>query len=453
MAKKEFDVVIVGAGFAGCLMARDLAANGFSVGLYEAMPAGKPLKPLIIEMERSIFDRVGLPQPTGDEIPYHPALLRALSPRGRVGFTLENTNMPVAVYQDRQVEKICNMAVKAGAKYFTGHAATGPVVEDGRVTGVSFHTGRGRVQTVGARLVVDASGFNAALVRRLPVSMGFNFPEGENHVLVAENRLHKIDVEKARAAVARGVHGDDELWARFGNYGAYSTVFSFLSTKAERAYILIGYKRGASDMTADINRFRESQGYYAGEICGGRGFIRIHHSLDRLVADGFMVVGEAACMVIPVNGSGAASALYAGQLASQTASVALEAGDLSTKALWPYAAAYQQSRGRILAALDVSRLVIDKFSSEQVGSMIEDGLMTAEELDNTNKLRAPGKIRARSIPGRLRALVKNPEMAPRLVGMGLRLVKVLEHYKKYPATYDPRAFESWRARSSKLFDM
>jgi digeranylgeranylglycerophospholipid reductase len=452
----DFDVIVAGAGPAGCLAARDMARAGLRVGLFDSAVEEKLSKPIVVEIERTIFKEVGIEAPGPVDTPYHAKTTRVFSPKGKETFSIPTEELaPVSVYQDRLVRGLLDSAKKAGARFFPGHLAVRPLFGDGTVAGAIFKmNGLSETHNVTAKVTVDATGFNATLVNRMPSEAGFDFPVGDKHVVVAENRLHGIDHGRAVDAVKSGLHGDDELWTRFGKYGRYSTVFSFLSTEARRAYILIGYRqiyRDVPPISQAIAKFREEQGYYAEELCGGKGLIRIRHSLDRLVWNGFLVIGEAACQVIPVHGSGIASGLHAGRLAAAATVDAVRSGDTSAKSLWPYARDYQRTRGGILAAYDVSRLTIDMMTVEQLGTMLDTGLMSEDDFKGGVIPAAPG-LKIGSIPRRLMILASHPGIAPRVVSMGLMTKKILGHYARYPESCDEPAIDAWIGRKRSILD-
>jgi len=294
---------------------------------------------------------------------------------------------------------------------------------------------------------MDATGYEAALVRTLDTGLGFGLEPVPGDVVRAANALHRIDAEEASRAVREGVHADEELRIRLGTLGAYSTEFSFLSIRKNRAYILIGHKEeyDAPPMRDLIKNFTRSQGYYRKRIYGGESLIRIANILDRLVCDGFMALGEAACMVIPINGSGVSSALLAGRLAARTAAAALDNGKgrADSISLWPYAARYLRTRGAILASYSAIRLLTEALGEGRANTMLESGLSRQEDLINANIPRL-FSLSLASIVGRILALAKNPDLILP-VARGISATQGLHrHYRRYPERFDANTFQNWR---------
>lgn len=447
----DFDVLIIGAGLGGCLAAREIALQGFKVGLFDLNQRENLGKRVIIEIEKAIFPQTGAPFPIGDEIPYHSKRTRVFTRDKKEVFTVEGEHPAMAVYLDRFNRKLLAQAESAGAVFYGGYRAESPIVRGNKVVGVKF-SHKEKTYDIKSQIVIDSSGFNAVITRRLNDDFGIKFPNNPIDIVRAENGFYEIDIEKARQVITQGRAGDEEVWARFGFTSPYSTEYSHLSLTNRRAYILIGYKAEYDGPLPShyIASFIEQQGYFGTQIHGGKGLIRIRHSLDKLVADGFMTVGEAACTVIPTHGSGGASALYSAKLAAQTAISALKANDVSLTALWDYSWKYQTSRGALLASFDISRLTIDSFTPDQVSAMLKSKVTTPEDFRNAAVPRGIS-LSPRSTFMRLKGFVKNPSLIAPILRMAQTAVKVRLHYRRYPRHYEKNTFEEWRGRKEELF--
>ena len=449
----SFDVVVAGAGPAGCLAARDLAQSGLKVGLFDEGEKEKIGKPIVVEVEKAMLRRVGTAAPEGDEIPYHAAKYRMFSPTGQEILTMNGDHPCLSLRLDRFTRRLLADAEAAGAKYHGGHLALESIIEDGRVRGVLFRRGNQR-RRVAAPLVIDATGFRSALVRKLPPELGMEFVDDANDVVEAENHLHLIRRKEAEQAIKEGRQGDEEIWFNVGSAGAYSTEFSHLSLAEGRAYILVGRKAGSEGPSIDemITSHKERLGYYGRRITGGRGDILVRRPLDRLVTDGFMTIGEAACQVIPINGSGVSSALLAGHLAARAAARAIRNGGPSTTALWRYSRQYHRERGRVLASYDAARRTLERLTATQVEAMMNDGIFHAEDMYNSMVPRRMA-ISLGTVPGRLTGLLKHPDLILPIARMQLVTFAIDRHYSKYPETYDPEGFAAWRKREKQLFSL
>ncbi len=449
----NYDVIVVGAGPGGALAARDLARAGLSVALFDANEREKLGFTIMVESEKATFDLVGVRRPEGEEIPYHQKRMRVFSKKDKDCFTLEGEHPAMAHRLDELAQRITGEAVDAGAVFHGGHKALGPIVEDGKVVGATFKTADGEVEAR-AKISIDASGFAGALARELSPEMGIGFEDKKSDVVIAENYFHQIDVDQAKEAIAARRHDDEEIWNKLGAFGNFSTLYSYLSLEKQRAYVLLGRKASYGDQAPIIDvidHFREDQGYYGDCLFGGQGPIRVRRAWDQLVADGFMVIGEAACTIIPAHGSGVSSALITANLAAKTAARVIKDGrEPDTAALWPYTHEYQSGRGAILATYAAQKLLLDLIDNDMLTTMLESGAMQAEDIYNGAVPEAMGASLA-SIPGRLLGIIKNPGVIGTVVKMGMIIAKVKTHYENYPSAYEPAAVKSWKAKNQEIF--
>jgi len=293
----DFDVAIAGAGPGGTMAALRLAEAGYSVGLFDALEERGLGRSLVLETEPTVYSRVGLPFPTGDMVAYEIERMRFFSPRGRELFVFEEREhaLPVAINLDVLVKDLLARGKKAGVRFFPGTRIDGPLTDGERVTGLACRSKARGARRVKARLTVDATGFSAALVRALPASFGFDFPESSRHVVSAVNLMHRLDPNSAELALGAGLFSPEEILARMGVAGSYSTVYSYLSKNTGLAYLLVGVKRdyeGVQSARQVAEAFTEKAGCFGKKIRAAAAHIRIRHSLDRMATGGFMVMSR-----------------------------------------------------------------------------------------------------------------------------------------------------------------
>jgi digeranylgeranylglycerophospholipid reductase len=132
--------------------------------------------------------------------------------------------------------------------------------------------------------------------------------------------------------------------------GGYAWIFP----KGEgRANVGLGLQADLSGRTAlsFLDRFVERERFLAegSPLTLVAGNVPVALPCPALVADGLILVGDAARQVDPLTGGGIVNAMRAGRMAAQVGARALESGDTSTRGLAAYQEYVEQGMGRRLA--------------------------------------------------------------------------------------------------------
>jgi len=93
-----------------------------------------------------------------------------------------------------------------------------------------------------------------------------------------------------------------------------------------------------------------------------------------------MLVGEAAGQVIPLTGGGIHTSIAGGKIAAEVAAKALEAGNLSEKALSEYRSKYDEYWGRKIRDSLKALHVIEKLSDDELNQLAD--ILTGEDIVN-----------------------------------------------------------------------
>ena len=104
------------------------------------------------------------------------------------------------------------------------------------------------------------------------------------------------------------------------------------------------------------------------QIAGG---VSVCEPLECTVADGLMIVGDAARISDPMTGGGIYNAMYTGRLAAEVASRCIEAGDLSKEALMEYDSVWRDSKmGRALERNYQMKEIFVKLTDKQLNAIL-----------------------------------------------------------------------------------
>lgn len=290
---RKYDVIVIGAGPAGSVTARDIAPaeSGLSVLLLEAKKTvGLPLQcGEALPLQRDIdvtFPGIDCPQliaPPAHVIASHIDGIEFVLPRGR------RMLAPVpglTIHRDRLDQHLFQQAVEAGADYRLGSRVR-------RIDGNQVLT---QNEVFEADIIVGADGPNSL------VSNSFR--------AFAPNAL----LVPCAFVVARGdFYGRHiQIWAERRFPGGYFWVFP----KNGEANIGVGL-RGATSVKATLNTMLRELGRPFEIKTAGGGVVPMSGLKKRIAWRHVALVGDAAGMVFPSNGGGTAQAILGGHILAQ----------------------------------------------------------------------------------------------------------------------------------------
>ena len=322
---RAVDVLVVGAGPAGCVAAWEAAAAGAGdVLLIERDRAiGAPvrcaegvgsaglrefLNPDGADWVSRRISRVILIAPDDTQV--------ALAP-GDVGYVLDRTRFEPVLAEE---------AARAGATIRISTEAVGIERADGAGGGrwrVRLR-GPGGEETVGARVVIGADGVETMIGRWAGL----------------ETRVAARDMESCAQYVVGNIAFDpDAIYLHFGPTvapGGYAWIFP-------KGVGVANVGLGVVTLRGDGRTVRQYlDDYIARHFPGGTvisltvGGVISGVTVKRTVADGVILAGDAAHMINPLSGGGIVNAMKAGRLAGRHAARAIREGDTSARNLQAY---------------------------------------------------------------------------------------------------------------------
>ncbi|HSU17804.1 NAD(P)/FAD-dependent oxidoreductase [Longimicrobium sp.] len=329
------EVVVVGGGPAGSATAAWLASAGHDVLVLDRarFPRRKPCAECVNPAGVAALRRLG----AWDAV-------RAAGPArldgwriGALGGRSFDGCFPGAVHGvgiPREVldDILLRHAESRGAEARTGLRVTGLLRDaHGRVTGVRAH-GDGGEWEIAARLVVGADGLRSVVLRRL----GLLARRPKLRKLALTAHVAGFDGAPARGEVHVSGRGACLGIAPVGGGLANVTVV----VPEERSKEVAGDPGGYFD--AALVRYGFPQLRRVDEVIATGPF---DCPIRSAVADGALLVGDAAGYYDPFTGQGIYRALRGGELAADAAHAALRAGDTSASALAPYERARRAAFG------------------------------------------------------------------------------------------------------------
>ncbi|MFC7069113.1 geranylgeranyl reductase family protein [Halobaculum lipolyticum] len=444
MTTHEPDIVVVGAGTAGCYAAATAADAGYDVVIVERKDEDEA-------GHIACGDALKGADKFPDSIPkseIQPAFTNTGVDHGRFEIPSHDTVLEIpipgelAVIDRLQYGKLLiEGAEKRGVDFHYDTVVQDVTqTDDGRVTGVRGKR-KGEVVEYEAEMTIDTAGALSILQDKADLS-GATFDTNVSFSQFCSAYREVVEVPEP-------VDYDDALVFKPTKRAAgYLWYFPRSSTEINAG---LGFQMNEEPMKLvdDLKRDMRSRPEFEGaEVTDKLGAaLPTRRPYDSAVAPGFLAAGDAAGHVNPTTGGGIAGAAYAGKYAAEQAMEAIERGDTSEEALWRYNERVMDHFGARFAALDVYNV-----------------LSTAVDVDELMGLMA-------SLPGEslAEALYEgSASVKPRLVAEVVKdsyghwgqiwnfyktkraADELMAHYERYPTR--PGGFEGWRAERDRIME-
>ncbi len=436
--KNNYDVVIAGAGIAGCLIARDLARLGHSVALIDRRERGHLGHDWWDSIELGIFPEVGLPAPEPPELMIPTGFLTGYSPLETVNFPMPPKQGKSNIDRLHLAQRLLKYAEEAGAKFFEKTAALGPIIENDRVMGLIAHAPDKTSFKINARLTFDTTGMSAALRKKTSDEHGYL------------KFISRSDMFVTHREILKNTGGNKNGSMVFGkNYGVWWVKRDQTGLVDVFAGAINLPGRPLSRESVNCMKTRE-KGVGKEVVRGGYGApIPVRRCFDSFVAPGLMLCGDSACQCNPIDGSGMVSSLRAAKFAAETAHAALRNNDFGVESLWPYNAAYIRTQGAKFAKLDMTQKLMVSIPMEKLEMLFARGIISPALFWGTGESKPTNKL---EMLLKLLNIFDHPSLLLYLVGAFKAVGEIEKHYQTYPEKYDAREFQAWRNKTKKLFE-
>lgn len=442
---EKFDIIVCGASTTGSWFAKKMAEKGHSVLVIEKQEAENVSREYdIFHMEKHEMDRFGLTVPKEDDIEFGFSFYSgsAKSPYGNHKKT--GSNLVIGMHKHEYIMLMNREAEAAGAKIIYGAPFCDFLYdENGKRIGAKYIKD-GETVEVEATLVADCTGIPSVARTKLPDNAyveNFRLTPKDIFYVVLYYAVYDESVD-ARA-----------LDAFFLNYKAWSAP----SGNEHGAILGIGGSYSydyAEEIYKDFRKNVPWPKYTVDKV--EKGMTPYHRGLYSFVEDGFIAMGDTACLTKPTCGEGCTSALYQAEIAVEVIDGLLKNGKALTKEnMWPINKKYIQVQGKDFDALrplliglvqstyDEAEYLFKNdviFSQKILGGMGNDLNFTPAELAKMVGVLlggvATGKLRAVFLSNIVKALMQNMEVA--------------KLYDAYPETAD--GYFAWKEKADALWE-
>ncbi len=443
---EKFDVVVVGAGTAGCLAAKTTAGAGLKVCLVERKPSEEIGEKVCGDaLGEHHLQNLGLEKPQHGELERRIEGIKIYSPDCETFFTVAHKDF-VGYLLNRRLfgQWLLRKALDEGATLLDSTQCVEPIIEKDFVAGViAKNMKNGEKLQLRSKVVMDCSGFMAVIRRKLPKEMGI------------ESEVANEDVEACYREIRQLKQQNEE-----NNYceiylnqkvtpGGYTWIFPKDGAKVNVG-LGVCMRNKFPNPKNQLYKNVLTKPLFEGSLLlsGGAWYDPTRRPLDNMVGNGVVILGDAACLVNPIHGGGIGPSMLSGYLAGQTVVEALEKGNVSKEFLWSYNCKYMEAYGAKQAALDVFRHLLVETRDEDLNFGMKYKILTEEDVLKAG-LGEEFYLNITETVKRVFRGLRNMSFLNKLRLTVSLMRQVKTHYGNYPAT--PKDFEIWQIKTEDLF--
>ena len=442
----KFDVIVVGAGTAGCLAAKTTAEAGLKVCLVERKRREEIGEKICGDaLGEHHLKRVGLEKPQGSELEKRIEGIKIYSPDLETVFTVVYEDY-VGYLLNRRLfgQWLLKKALDRGATLLDSTQCLEPIMEKNFATGVlAKNLKTAENIRLKAEVVVDASGFLAVIRRKLRKEMGIENEVANEDVEACYREIRQLKQEAENTKYCE-MYLNQKVTP-----GGYTWVF-YKGRARVNAGLGVCMRGKFPNPRNQFYKHILNKPLFEGSLLlnGGAWYDPTRRPLDNMVGNGVAILGDAACLVNPIHGGGIGPSMLSGYLSGKTIVEALEQGDVSQRSLWSYNRNYMAMYGTKQAGLDVFRMLLLTSRDEDLSYGMKYKLLTEEDVLKAG-LGEEFHLRITETAKRVFRGLKRIRFLNKLRLTVNLMRQVKAHYKSYPE--NPEDFEKWSVKREALF--
>lgn len=337
---REYDIIIAGASTTGSWFAGKMAEQGFKVLLIEkSSREGISRSYDVFHMAKREMEYFGYPLPKEGDKDYAFEFTGGAAFSAFGNYPKKTYTETVGMHKHDYILRLNDNAVSAGAELLYEAKFSDFIYDDEeKIIGASYKKD-GKTESAYAKIVCDCTGIPSAARTALPEGYGV-----ENFKITPRDMFYVIIYYVRYNKAHKKINSTDS----FLQYKCWS------APSADENGGVLGVGANLSFEYAEemFKVFSKNVPLPPYEIIkiekGATPYRRPPYSF---VADGFIAMGDSACLTKPNNGEGCISSLYQAEIAVDVISKALrEGGYLSKERLWSINKRYIEKQGKAFAS-------------------------------------------------------------------------------------------------------
>lgn len=430
-------IVIIGAGHGGLQAAKELSKNGFEVIVYEKNSPQEVSYDWRDDVEPTVFEKLKITLPDNSRKTSRTSFVAPFSETPFYMEKEENAN-EWSIKRNAFVLLLVKLAQESGAEIEFNTPVQKLIVEDNEVKGVIVNN-----KKIFANLVIDSSGIDS--IFRKEIAKIFNITEkiDDNDVFTVYRAFVKTaDGEKLPESHKKKVYlkylGMPGIsWCICEPDGLINILIGRVGEMHEREFknALLKLKKANPVISDEI-------------VMGGKfGRIPVRYPLTKMVGKGYVTVGDAAFMTIPITGSGISNSLRAGQILAEEI---IKNNSVSVETLWKYQVKYYEEIGAEHFFVDYMKRTLLTSDNENIKYIFESGIITEDDLCNFSSGKGL-KFTPQELMFKLSKCLKKSHFIMSLISALMKGIKAKNLAMKIPEKYDEEKIKLWQTKVERLF--
>jgi geranylgeranyl reductase family protein len=444
---EKYDVIVVGAGTAGCLAAKTIAESGLKVCIVEKKKREEIGEKICGDaLGEHHLKTLGLEKPTGGELETKIDGIKIYSPDENTVFTIADKDF-VGFLLNRRLfgQWLLKKATDKGAILQDNMNFRSPIIEKGAVVGLTAKNMKtGKVTEMRSKVVVDASGYFGMVRKQLPPEMGIDRDIANEDVEACYREIRQLKQENENTNFCEIYLNQSQ------SPGGYIWIFP---KGGARVNVGLGIcmRGNYPNPKQQLYNTAFKKPIFDGSLVltGGSWFDPVRRPLDNMVSNGVMLVGDAASLVNPIHGGGIGPSMLSGYFAGQQIVEALSKGEPTKEALWSYNKKYIETYGKKQGSLDIFKMFLLSCSDEDLNYGMNEKLMTEDDVLKAG-MGDDFHLNITETAKRVFRGIRRVGFLNRLRLTVTMMRHLRAHYNTYPAT--PEGFEIWRTQTVNIID-